>query len=255
MPVPSVEQLLQHARLLGGRIWRVVEDQNNALTRQLVNNHAEQERLEELLEGQSKPAYLPGTEHLDYLLKTPFRYRPPKRSGSRFRAPFQGYGVFYGAEAVRTALAEFAYHRYRFFRASPGTDLPQGEEALTVFAVDYATESGIDLTQLPLSRDRPLWTAPADYAAPQTLGFRASEAGIGAIRYESVRDPETDAQGLSLGRNLAVLDPRSFDPPRPQCFQTWYLYLGSQEASFRRAMASQTERVDFPRAQMDTPGP
>ena len=139
MQVPDAATLAGYTRPLSGWIWRVVETQHYAQTRELVGTHADQARLEELLD-RSKPPYRTGTEHLDYLLKTPFRYEPSKDRGSRFRRPFAGHGAFYGAEHRRTALAEFAYHRYRFLQASQGTAFPRGVDALTVFAAGYGTD-------------------------------------------------------------------------------------------------------------------
>ncbi|SFD46035.1 RES domain-containing protein [Thiohalospira halophila DSM 15071] len=249
MEVPTSEELPGLSVPLAGRIWRAVESQTYAVTRQLVTSREDQERLEELLEG-SKPAYQAGTEHLDYLLKTPFRYQPPKKGGSRFRRPFAPYGVFYGAEHRRTALAELAYHRYRFLEASPGTEFPGGEATLTVFAVDYRTSQGIDLTLPPLVEQREYWVAPSDYSTTQTLGERANAAGIGAIRYESVRDPIRDAEGHSEGRNVSILDPAIFDPPHHHSAQTWHLYLGSEEANARRALAEDGEVLDYRRRRL-----
>src|SRR2546430_10082011 len=73
----------------------------------LADSLEEQAALELLLEA-SKPPLPPAVRRLHYLLATPFRYRP--HLGSRFRAAFDA-GVWYGAEALRTALAEKSYWR------------------------------------------------------------------------------------------------------------------------------------------------
>ena len=78
----------------------------------LVDTLAEQHLLEDLLE-RAKPPLPDETAGLHYLLATPFRY-PPTDRGSRFRRPSDP-GVFYGADAVRTACAELGYWRWRFF--------------------------------------------------------------------------------------------------------------------------------------------
>lgn len=62
----------------------MVEAQHIASTMKIVDDAAEQDVLETLLES-SKPAQPPGVSRLDYLLATPFRYNP-LRGGSRFRA-------------------------------------------------------------------------------------------------------------------------------------------------------------------------
>lgn len=213
-------------RELAGTIWRAVEHQYTTSTRRIVDTLQEQEQLEAILEG-SKPPYPPESEHLHYLLKTPFRYAPSNQFASRFRRPHDP-GVFYAAEHARTALAEMAYHRRRFFAASPATPLPQNEQRLTLFSAAYGASRGIDLTATPLNRDRPLWTDPHNYGATQALAAAARSADIGAIRYESVRDPAKAA-------NVALLTPASFASPSPLSQQTWLMYLAPAETSCRRA--------------------
>ncbi|MBK5944665.1 RES family NAD+ phosphorylase [Halorhodospira halophila] len=248
------EDLLQEAAPRSGWVWRAVESQHYPATRRLVRSHSDQERLEALLE-QSKPAYPAGTEQLDYLLKTPFRYRPPNPNGSRFRRPFSPYGVFYAAEAIHTALAEFAFHRFRFFFVSEGTEPPAQEAQLTVFSAGYRTSLGLDLTAGNLATHRALWTDPTDYSATQSLGETAAQAGIGAVRYESVRAPGTDDQGRGAGRNVGILDPAVFQPRHHCSPQAWYLYLGEQEANARRAFANPDEQLTFPKTVFQMPGP
>lgn len=176
----------------------------------LVDSLADQAVLETVLEA-SKPALPPGTARLHYLLSTPFRYRP--RIGSRFRAPFDA-GVWYGAEHLRTALAEKSYWRHRFLLDSPGTpDL--GPVPHTAFTSSVRAVA-VDLTREPLVRDRGLWVHPADYAATQALAGVARAAGAGAIRYESVRDPEHAAC-------VAVLTPDAFSRPSPRRQETWFI--------------------------------
>jgi hypothetical protein len=188
----------------------VIEAQHTAATMRLVDSLADQAMLERILE-ESKPPLRDGTERLHYLLATPFRYRP--RMGSRFRAPFDG-GAWYGAEVLRTALAEKAYWRLRFLLDSPDTlDLPPVPHTAFVAAV---RGRAIDLTQPPLVRDRTAWTHPTDYAPTQACAALAREAAVDAIRYESVRDPEHAAC-------VALLRPSAFARLSPRQQQTWFL--------------------------------
>lgn len=225
---------------LAGTVWRVVEHQYTTSTRKIVDTAAKQVILEELLEA-SKPPYPVGTEHLDYLLKTPFRYYPLSTHGSRFRSAGAREGVFYASEHIRTALAEMAYYRLRFFAESPGTPMPRNEQRLTAFAVAYRASRGLDLTRPPLNRDRKRWTHPTDYHETQALATAAREAGITAIRYESVRDAEHSA-------NVALLTPAAFAAPKRLAEQQWLLYLAPTEVSCRRASDPGATWV-FPRAQ------
>lgn len=199
----------------------MVEAQHTASTMRLVDSLADQAALETVLEA-SKPSLPPGTSGLHYLLSTPFRYRP--RIGSRFRAPFDA-GVWYGAEQLRTALAEKSYWRLRFLLDSPDTpDL--GPVPHTAFTASVRVRA-VDLTVEPLVRDRPIWTHATDYSPTQAFATVAREAGAGAIRYESVRDPEHAAC-------VAVLTPRAFSRQSPRRQETWFIAAGRERVRCAR---------------------
>lgn len=171
---------------------------------------SEQEVLESILE-ESKPRMPQGLDKLHYLLATPFRYRP--HSGSRFRSPFDS-GVWYGAEALRTSLAEKSYWRLKFLLDSPDTpDLKPVPHTAFQAAVRGKT---IDLREKPFSRDHELWTHRTNYAATQSLATHARQANVQIIRYESVRDPER--AGCA-----AVLTPDVFLKPAPKSQETWFI--------------------------------
>lgn len=182
----------------------------------LVGSLAEQALLEQVLEA-SKPAMPAAVSSLHYLLATPFRYRPAQ--GSRFRAP-QAAGVWYGAEHLRTALAEKSYWRQRFLIDSPGTpDL--GPVPHTAFTAAVQSTRTLDLTKPPLSRDARRWKDPDDYSATQQLATqaRASEPALQLIRYASVRDPRP-------GNCAALLEPAAFKSPGPLHQETWFIAAG-----------------------------
>jgi hypothetical protein len=191
----------------------------------LVDSLEEQSVLEAILED-SKPALPPAVAKLHYLLATPFRYRP--HQGSRFRAAFDA-GVWYGAEVLRTALAEKSYWRLRFLLDSPATpDLKPVPH--TAFCAAVRTARALDLQTPPLVRDRPSWTARASYSATQALAAAAREAGMVVIRYESVRDPQRAACA-------AVLDPAAFGRSQPRSQETWFI-----AASRARVRCARDER-------------
>ena len=96
--------------------WRGVEAQHVVSTLRLVDDPAEQDLLEQLLED-SNPALPKAARSLHYLLATPFRYAPPHPS--RFR-PAHAKGQWYGAESLMAACAEVAYWRHRFVQDSAG---------------------------------------------------------------------------------------------------------------------------------------
>jgi hypothetical protein len=209
--------LASELRKFSGRCWRLVEAQHRVSTLKLVDNLAEQQLLENLIEG-TKPAVPPECRHLDYLLATPFRYGAEYPKGSRFRRPGKTPGVYYAAETPQTAAAEMAFYRLLFFAESPATPWPSDAAEYTAFAVSIATDSLVDLTEPPLVTDRTQWTDPIDYQPCQALAEACRAATAEAIRYESVRDPERRA-------NLAILTCRVFAEPRPVERQTWRLRL------------------------------
>jgi hypothetical protein len=188
----------------------------------LVDTLAEQELLERLLED-TKPPVPVAARHLHYLLFTPFRY-PPSAFGSRFRRAADP-GVFYGAEAIRTACAEVGYWRWRFLLDSSGLEridpMPQ-----TIFQVRIRAR-GIDLRDPPLARQRARWTDPHRYEPCQALAERARAAAVAVIRYQSVRDPER-------GGAAAVLTPTAFAKPGPLAVETWFVDVSRERVRWSR---------------------
>ena len=206
-----------------GRVWRMVEAQHIASTMKIVDTLEEQDLLESLLES-SKPAQDALTRKLDYLLATPFRYAPLP-GGSRFRG-MNDPGVFYGAESVSTAAAELGYWRWRFLRDAVDLERLQ-PVAHTAFRADIATDA-VDLRQPPFVADQTVWEHPNDYQATQAFARVTREAGVGAILYRSVRDPEH-------GGCTALLTPTGFASPKPHGqTQTWFLAVTRLSISWRR---------------------
>jgi len=213
--------------------WRAVEAQHVISTRPLVDTLAEQDLLESLLD-EAKPPLPKAVAHLHYLLATPFRY-PPSTHGSRFRSAVDP-GVFYAADAVRTACAELGYWRWRFLLDSPG--LPEIEaRQQTLFRVSIATAC-VDLRDPPWVSDAARWTDPADYSACQGFAHAAREAGVGAIRYVSVRDP-------ARGGCVALLRADGFAASGPIETQGWLLAVTRERVSWTRADPLAPEAWEF----------
>jgi hypothetical protein len=212
----------------------MVESQHIAATMKLVDDRAEQDLLESLVES-SKPARVAAsarTDALDYLLATPFRY-DPRRGGSRFRSETDP-GVFYGAETVRTAAAELGYWRWRFL--NDAVDLERlGPVPHTAFRTAIATQV-VDLQRAPFDADAAVWQHPTDYGPTQDFArvVRESEL-VHGILYRSVRDPEP-------AWCMALLSPAGFADTKPQPDrQTWYLAVTPHEVTLRR----DTESMQF----------
>ncbi|MDF3073437.1 MAG: hypothetical protein K0S54_1104 [Alphaproteobacteria bacterium] len=221
-------------RPLAGTAWRLVEAQHRVSTLKLVDTVEEQTLLERLIDD-SKPVIPLECRHLEYLLATPFRYGAPYPRGSRFRRAGLSEGVFYAAEAVRTAVAETVFARLLFFAESPATPWPRNAAEHTAFSVSYRSDKAIDLTAGMLARQRAAWTHPTDYAPCQNLAGQARDAGIDLIRYESARDP-------GRGANLALLRCRVFARPKPVERQSWWIRLSASGAQMVR---------EFPRLGID----
>lgn len=216
--------------------WRAVEAQHVIATMPLVDSLVEQLTLETLLD-ESKPPVPAGAEGLHWLLFTPFRYSPPP-GGSRFRGDHDP-GVLYAADAIETACAELGYWRWRHLLESPAMDhIPS--RAQSVFQVSVRAQ-GIDLRDAPFSRSKAKWTHPSDYAASQALGREAREAGLGLIRYESVRDPAH--RGC-----VAVLSPTAFARRTPLATQTWHLSVFRERVVWRSDDLVKPVSIEFPAA-------
>jgi hypothetical protein len=208
---------LAHAWQVSG--WRAVEAQHRVATLVLTGGRLDdQALLEDILDRTAKPPMPQAAGALHWLLATPFRHHPA-RSGSRFRRRGDP-GVFYGAEARRTAAAEAGYWRLRFWLDSEGLAARPAAVEMTLFEFHACAAAAIDLARPPLAADAGLWTDATDYAATQALAATARDGGLDAIRYASVRD----AGGLCV----ALLSPAPFhaiaDPYR-HVQQTFSLFL------------------------------
>jgi len=229
-PEPTADNFHSYA----SKIFRIVEAQHSISTDRLVDDAAEQEVLEELIEG-VKPTMPPEARKLHHLLGTPFRYGYAKET--RFRRAHERPGIFYGSESEETAVAETAYWRMRFFSASPGMTLPTTTLEHLAYSIRVAVERALDLTIPPLSASRSLWIDPNDYRPCQRLADRARRIGTQLIRYESARDP-------SGGVNGALFDPSAFQKPVPTNEQTWHFrFAGTKLTAF--AAVPSKDRFDF----------
>jgi len=95
------------------------------------------------------------------------------------------------------------------------------------FRVSVKT-SCIDLRHPPFNTHSAIWNHPTDYSETQAMGRSAREAGIGAVVYQSVRDPKPHFC-------IAVLTPRAFAAKKPESTtQTWVLAVSGEEAIWIR---------------------
>ncbi|WP_299593154.1 RES family NAD+ phosphorylase [uncultured Microbulbifer sp.] len=193
-----------------GRLYRIIESQEEVATRSLVDSLQKQEVLENLLE-QSKPARLPGSEDLHYLLATPFRY-PPLPWGSRFGGTAES-GIFYGSKTIPTVLSEAAYYRLLFLNdmevppANPITSYHQ------VFSAKYCANPGVRLQSEQWQEYWLQLTHPSEYAFCQQLGAQLRECEIHGLESPSARALSAGIAQLPVnggeGTNVALFDPRA----------------------------------------------
>ncbi|MEN3364228.1 MAG: hypothetical protein V7606_1502 [Burkholderiales bacterium] len=153
----------------------------------------------------------------------------------RFRGPADP-GVFYGAELRRTACAELGYWRWRLLMDSPGLK-SIGPMPQTAFTTPVRALS-IDLQKPPLSRQRKLWTDPFDYSHSRQLARNARAAGIGMIRYESVRD-------IQPAGCAAVLSHTAFAASSPTVSQAWTLSVSRQRVIWRLDSIFEAQSFEF----------
>ncbi|MCI2393743.1 RES family NAD+ phosphorylase [Aliiroseovarius sediminis] len=215
------DALRSEHRAIDCAAWRLVEAQHVVATLGLVDTLDEQALLEDILED-TKPPMPDDCRGLDYLLYTPFRYRPYPH-GSRFRRAGWTPGVWYGAEHPETAVAEMVFYRFLFYAESPATVFPDAPADYTAFSVDVETERGLDLTTGRLAGSSADWMQLIDYAACQTLADTARETGVELIRFTSVRDSDARA-------NLAVLTCSAFKDRAPQQRQSWHIRISANGA-------------------------
>lgn len=236
LPIWTPAELSSEARKFSSRVWRMVEAQHFASTLKIVDTRIEQELLEDILE-ERKPPIPKEALDLHYLLFSPFRYETRHPSGSRFRA-VNDPGVFYAAETVRTAAAEVGYWRWRFLQDTSGLERLK-PCAFTAFKIPIETNC-LDLREPPFDSEASKWLHPTDYSGTQVLARAARDANIGAIIYQSVRDPEKHFC-------LAALTPLVFAAKKPDsATQTWILTISTEETIWlRRDYESFSFRTDF----------
>ena len=208
---------------IDGTLVRVVESQEQVATTVLVDGDlTRQDALERLVES-SKPARRPGTERLDYLLATPWRY-PPLRHGSRFGTRDEP-SLFYGSLAVEVALAETAF--YRSVLLDDTDDPPERLVSHhTSFEARYRSGRGLALQHEPFVRHRAALTDPARYAACQSLGAAMRGIGVEAFEFVSARDPDE-------GLNVALVEPLALASSRHRSPREWLCTTTASEIVFR----------------------
>jgi hypothetical protein len=124
------------------------------------------------------------------VIMAPFTHLSPL--GTRFTDG--GYGAYYAAESIDTAIAETRFHRENFLRAT-------AQPALEIEMRCYLADVACDMHDLRgRGRDLPGVYDPSSYVESQKLGRKLRHAGSNGIAFDSVRRPG--------GECIAVFRPR-----------------------------------------------
>ena len=236
----------RNLRSYEGALWRVVEAQHRNATRRLVDSDAEQELLESLID-RAKPRSPGGPEFegLHYLLLTPFRH-PPLTHGSRFGTRAER-SLFYGSEALQTAMAETAYYRLVFLEGTAAALSPLTVE-LSAFRADVRTKAAVDLTRPPFDVHHRMLASRSRYEATQRLGTEMRADGVELVRYPSARD----VQGAP---NVALFTPRALARKEPRVqFEIWRCVATRERVEMQKLDWFERRRLVFPRAQFEVGG-
>ena len=124
------------------------------------------------------------------VIMAPFTHVSPQ--GTRFSDG--GFGAYYAAESIDTAIAETRFHRENFLRA---THQPAMELEMRCYLADVNCELH-DLRGR--GSDLPGVYDPSSYADSQKLGRKLRDAGSNGIAFDSVRRPG--------GECVAIFRPR-----------------------------------------------
>jgi len=201
-------------------VYRIVETQEYAATTALVDNHQQQDILEQMLDG-VKPDYRADTQQLHYLISTPFRY-PPLKHGSRF-GDTTVPSYFYASEQLDTALAEFAFYRFAFL---DDMDQPYPKAVSSEhmsFCVETRSNKMADLLNVQSNDINQQLTSPIQYQFCQTIGRALIEQGALVLRYRSARYKE--------GINVAIAAPSEIYSNTPQQNISWICLSSATEIS------------------------
>ena len=235
----------RNLRSYEGPVWRVVEAQHRNATRRLVDSDAEQELLESLIDRVKPPPPAgPEFDGLHYLLLTPFRH-PPLPHGSRFGTRAER-SLFYGSEALQTAMAETAYYRLVFLEGSEAALAPITVE-LTAFRADVKTRAAVDLTRPPFDAHHRVLASRTRYEATQRLGAEMRADGVELVRYPSARDAASEP-------NVALFSPRALSRRAPRSPETWRCVASRERVEMQKLDWFERRRLVFPRSQFEVGG-
>ena len=176
-------------------VHRVVEDQARVSSFQATQDVEKAIQLEILIDFTKPPIR---EADWDDLVSTPFRYDLPvlPTYQARFRPPYHSKNVFYGSEALATALFEYSYHlmRQRIHLQSGKRRVKNETGVRTGFEVESDDSHAVRIHKHP---DVSKIMDKSDYSASHE--FIRSSPDTTYLIYPSVRDPKKRD-------NMAIMD-------------------------------------------------
>lgn len=234
MSIWTESEGINYCKYLSLEPWRIVEAQHVSSSRDLVDSREEHDLLEALLE-KSKP---PSEKDKHYLIFTPFRY-PPLRYGSRFGTAYEP-SLWYGSVSLKTAFAEVAYYRLKFFDDTEAK-LEFIEILMTAFKAFIETDNGIDLTALPFKKYSDRISHKTCYDYSQGLGREMRDSKIEAFIFTSARDK-------NRGQNIAAYTAEVFKMKNKKyisSMQNWRCVANKNVIEFTRDEILFKKREEF----------
>ena len=216
-----------HIKPLTGLAYRLVESQEQVATLSYVDTLEEQVLLEDILEG-FKPPYPENSDSYHYLLKTPFRY-PPLQWGSRFGRVHEP-SIFYGGTSLEVTLTESAYYRFVFWHSmaiAPPKNRICTEH--TLFSVNYKSQFGVQLHQVPFIDYQHELTHPAKYHTTQQLGCDMRAAEVEVFEYNSARE-SSELNSICIG----IYQVTTLVQKLPKNMSQWFCEINQSEVSFKQ---------------------
>lgn len=204
--------------------WRMVETAKQIASRKLVDTPIEHAVLESLMANSI--AVGTHTSALHPLLRNAFN-KPPLPYASRFGNQLEP-AIWYSSITLTTVMAEIAFYRFNFLRASQGK-LGTVISSYSAYSVPISTEYGIQLTHSPFDKYVNFISSPTIYAPAQQLGGQMRQAGVEAFLYQSARAANQQI-------NLAVFAPQAFKLKQPNLnsLQAWQCIANKNTVEFIR---------------------
>ena len=184
---------------------RLTRRQNAITTRKLVDNIREHEVLAQIL---AKPhaAFVRANSRgvLHPLLSNPFR-SPPLAYGGRFHTRFE-QSLFYGANDIKTAMAEVAYHRFLDQKLSAAQLEPMQVPYIS-FTVKLVSQKALELVESPFDRWQARISHPSTYTHSQSFGAKMRQCGVEVFSFASARQKKGVCVGVLSAEAFAQNTP------------------------------------------------